>query len=169
MVDILLLQTVSIAIASAGVFAAAIYYIIQIRHQTKVRETDLAIRMNPWMNVSGSELTDAIAKLWSIEFKNYDDFVERYGPMPSEKPEHKALTLVLNYFEGIGMLLKRNLMDTDFAWDLFGSSYFLAWEKVKPWVEGARKQWNVSDTYTFFEYLANEMKKYEQKLQQSKA
>jgi len=29
------IQTVSIAIASAGVFAAAIYYIWQIRHQSK--------------------------------------------------------------------------------------------------------------------------------------
>jgi hypothetical protein len=165
MVDI---QTVSIAIASAGVFAAAVYYIIQIRHQTKVRETDLAIRMNPWMNVSGSELTDAIAKVWSLEYKDYDDFVERYGQFPSERPEQKALQMIMNYFEGIGMLLKRNLMDADFAWDLFGSGYFLAWEKVKPWVEGLRKQWNTPDSYSFFEYLYKEMKKREQKLQQSK-
>ena len=34
MIDI---QTISIAIASAGVFVAAIYYILQIRHQSKVR------------------------------------------------------------------------------------------------------------------------------------
>jgi hypothetical protein len=162
-------QTVSIAIASAGVFAAAVYYIIQIRHQTKVRQTDLAIRMNPWMNVSGSELTDAIAKVWSLEYKDYDDFVGRYGQFPSERPEQKALQMIMNYFEGIGMLLKRNLMDPDFAWDLFGSGYFLAWEKVKPWVEGLRKQWNMPDSYSFFEYLYNEMKKREQKLQQSKA
>jgi hypothetical protein len=44
-VDILLLQTVSIAIASAGVFVAAVYYILQIRHQTKIRQTDLVIRL----------------------------------------------------------------------------------------------------------------------------
>ena len=60
------------------------------------------------------------------------------------------------------MLLKRNLMSKDFAWDLFGSSYFLAWEKVKPFVEGARKQFGVPDAYSFFEYLYNEMKKREQ-------
>ena len=76
---------------------------------------------------------------------------------------------MMNYFEGIGLLLKRNLMDTSFAWDLFGSSYFLAWEKVKPLVEGVRKQWGTPDVYSFFEYLYNEMKKREQKLEQSKA
>ena len=42
MVDI---QTISIAIASAGVFLAAIYYTIQIRHQTKMRHTDLVVRL----------------------------------------------------------------------------------------------------------------------------
>jgi hypothetical protein len=42
MVDV---QTISIAIASAGVFAAAIYYIFQIRHQDKMRHLDLFMRL----------------------------------------------------------------------------------------------------------------------------
>jgi len=42
MVDV---QTVSIAVASAGVFAAAIYYILQLKHQSKVRQTDLLVRL----------------------------------------------------------------------------------------------------------------------------
>ena len=42
MVDI---STVSIVVASAGVFAAAIYYILQIRHQTKLRQTEMVMRL----------------------------------------------------------------------------------------------------------------------------
>jgi hypothetical protein len=42
MVDI---QTISVAIASADVLVAAIYYILQIRHQTTIRKTDLLIRL----------------------------------------------------------------------------------------------------------------------------
>jgi hypothetical protein len=34
------IQTVSIAVASASVTVAAIYYVWQIRHQTKIRKTD---------------------------------------------------------------------------------------------------------------------------------
>ena len=124
--------------------------------------------MNPWLNVCGTELTDAMYKVWSLEYRDYDDFVKKYGPILSDKPEQKALHKVLNYFEGIGMLLKRNLMDTDFAWDLFGSSCFIVWEKVKPIVEGVRKQFGTPDAWSFFEYLYNEMKKLEQKTQQSK-
>jgi hypothetical protein len=40
------IQTVSIAIASAGVFAAAVYYIFQIRHQKKMRQSDLVLRLD---------------------------------------------------------------------------------------------------------------------------
>jgi hypothetical protein len=40
MVDV---QTLSIAIASVGVFIATIYYILQIRHETKLRQMDLFI------------------------------------------------------------------------------------------------------------------------------
>jgi hypothetical protein len=40
MVGILLLQIAFIAIASAGVFIAAVYYILQLRHQSKMRQTE---------------------------------------------------------------------------------------------------------------------------------
>jgi hypothetical protein len=42
MVDI---QTVSIAIASASVVAGIVYYAFQVRHQTKIRRTDLLTRL----------------------------------------------------------------------------------------------------------------------------
>jgi hypothetical protein len=164
------IPSISAMVAAAGVLVGVALTVLQLRAFVKDRHIDLAFRMNPWMNISGSELTEAIAKVWSLEYKDYDDFVERYGfPVPSERPEQKALHMIMNYFEGIGLLLKRNLMDVDFAWDLFGSSYFVAWEKVKPLVEGLRKQYDTPDAWSYFEYLYNEMKKREQKLQQSKA
>jgi hypothetical protein len=82
MVDI---QTVSIAIASASVVAGVIYYTLQIRHQNrqmeqqnKIRQADLAIRINPWLNMSGVEFQQ-ILKLGALEYKDYDDFVKKYG------------------------------------------------------------------------------------------
>ena len=159
MVDI---TEISAVVAAAGVFVGVIYYILEIRHQTEIRETDLAIRMNPWMNVSGSELTNAIATAWSLEYKDYNDFVKRYGPYNLVNPEHRALHMIMNYFEGVGLLLKRNLMDVNFAWDLYGSTCFMAWEKVKPLAEGLRKQYGTPDVWSNFEYLYNELKKREQ-------
>ncbi len=78
MVDI---QTISIVIASASVVAGVIYYSLVIRnqslqteHQSKIRETELLIRTNPWLGVSGSELQDALRRTLNLEFADAEDF-----------------------------------------------------------------------------------------------
>ena len=157
MVDILLLQTVSIAIASAGVFAAAIYYIIQIRHQTKVRQTDLVVRL---YSIYGSkEFQEAWATVRDFEFKDYDDFMKKYG-------WSAAMSEVGLFFEGVGVLLHKKLVDISMVDDLFTGPIKMTWEKMKPIIEGHRRRKEYPQFYEWLEYLYNEMKKREQKLQQ---
>jgi hypothetical protein len=55
------IQTISIAIASGGVFVAAIYYIFQIRHQTRLRQTDLVMRL--YGTFTSNEYQDAWTKV----------------------------------------------------------------------------------------------------------
>jgi len=160
MVDI---QTISIVIASASVVAGVIYYAIEIKHQTKIRQTDLAIRLNPALNMNGFEFQQLALKLSTLEYKDYDDFVKKYGPLTSEKPESMAIHAVSNFFEGIGLLLKRNLVGIDMVGDYYGESAVFAWEKVKPLIEGFRKQYNMPRLWEPFEYLYDELKKREQR------
>jgi hypothetical protein len=44
MVDI---AAVSIVIASAGVLAGVIYYVLEIRHQSRLRQTESVIKLSP--------------------------------------------------------------------------------------------------------------------------
>jgi hypothetical protein len=81
MVDI---QTVSIAIASAGVFVAVIYYMLQLRHQSKVRQTDLILRL--YSTFGDDDHQRAGKKVLWIDYKDYDDFVKKYGAPNSEQP-----------------------------------------------------------------------------------
>ena len=69
MVDI---QTVSIAVASASVVAAATYYIFQIQHQYKLRQTDLVIRL--YSTYGNPEFQEAETKTGLMEFTDYDDY-----------------------------------------------------------------------------------------------
>jgi hypothetical protein len=163
MVDI---QTVSIAIASAGVFAAAIYYILQIRHQSKVRQTDLLLRI--YSTFGTEEFQKALTKTFNMEFKDYNDFVKKYSSPTGflEKPESIGMGTVNILFEEIGVLLSRKLIDLGLVDDLFGYVAIVVWEKIKPAVEGWRKQFQIPRSLQQFEYLYNELKKREQKLQQ---
>ena len=157
MVDI---QTISIAIASAGVFIAAIYYILQIRHQSRMRQTDLVIRLADGMRSAG--VVAAFADMHGAEFKDYDDFVKKYGMPFSKSQVPMSLVMIGNYFEELGVLFSNKLIDAHLVSQLFPIS--AAWEKMEPFVKGLRKEYQSQTYYEWFEYLYNEMKKRERKL-----
>ncbi|PIU59263.1 hypothetical protein COS86_05205 [Candidatus Bathyarchaeota archaeon CG07_land_8_20_14_0_80_47_9] len=151
MIDISTLQTISIAIASAGVFAAAIYYIIQIKHQTKLRQTDLIIRLYSF--TGSKDFLEALDKVKDREIGSVDDYKERYGSLVE-------INQLLQVFAELGMLLKRKLIDIDLIDDLIGQRTVLAaYEKLDPLNEAYRKEQGIeSDS---FDYLYNEMKRYQ--------
>jgi hypothetical protein len=66
------------------------------------------------------------------------------------------------FFEGIGILTKRKLVNKELVFELFAVD--LLWGKVKPIVEGLRKAINNPHVYEWFEYVYNEYKKYYQEL-----
>ena len=157
------IQTVSIAIASAGVLVAAAYYVLQIRHQTKLRQTDLIMRLHSYS--CSKEGMEAYQRMMSIEFDDYDDFVKKYGSRTAVGPEQTPVLMIGQFMEGIGVLLHKRLIDVETIRELF--PVLAAWRKLQPLVIGIRKQEGYS-AYEWFEYAYNEVKKREQKLQQSK-
>jgi len=160
MVDI---QTVSIAIASVGVVAGIIYYAFQVRHQAKLRQTDLIMRLHS--QTCTREFVDAYQKVLSLKFKEYNDFVEKYGPLNAEGSEQTAILMCANFMEGIGVLLHRKLVDIEPLRELFPIES--GWRKLEPILIGSRKRTGNPETWRWFEYLYNEAKKREQKLQAS--
>jgi len=149
MVDI---PTISIAIASAGVFLAAIYYIFQIRHQTRIRQTDLIMRL--YSTYGSMEFQEARENVMIRDFKDLDDYQKKYG--------FREIGAVGVFFEGIGVLLKRKLVDISLVDDLFSSGIKNTWEKMKPFMEAWRKRFNQPQIAEWFEYLYSEIKKREQ-------
>jgi hypothetical protein len=110
------------------------------------------------------EFSEATLKVWNLEFKDYDDFVKKCGPWYSETEVYVAIRMVGNFFMVLGTLLYNKLVDIDMVTKTFGFPIKTTWEKIKPLVEGGRKTCGpaLSDA---FEYLYNEMKKREQKLE----
>jgi hypothetical protein len=157
MVDI---QTISITIASISVVAGIVYYAFQVRHQSKLRETDLIMRV--YSALSTKELEEAWYKVLNLKCKDYTEFVTKYGDIMSETPENVAFSIMANFFEGIGVLFHKKLVNIDWIEDLMSESIIFTWEKMKPIVEGYRKQYGFKKDLQWFENLYNEMKKREQ-------
>jgi hypothetical protein len=147
MVDV---STISIGVASAGVFVASLYYIQQLRHQTRTRETDLLIRL--FIAASNKEFVESEKKVMSPELKTYEDYLTH---CPNEAYQ------VVRFYEGIGVLLHRRLIDIDLIVDLFTADD--VWEKMQPAIEELRRWRNDPKLSEWFEYLYNEMKKRQQR------
>jgi len=162
MVDV---TEISAVLAAVGVFIGVIYYILDIRNQNRVRQTDLVMHL--YTTFSSDEFQDAWIKMEKATVSDIENFesifeLEKGGLL-------KGGNKICLFFEGIGILLQRGLLDNRMVEDLFGGSVTRAWEKSKIVVTKARQQLNDPTIYYYFEYLYNEMKKKEQKLRKSKA
>ena len=155
MVDV---QTVSIGIASASVVVGVVYYAFQLRNQARTRQTDLVMRL--YATFSSNDFQDAWVKVRerASDFESIDDIYDF-----DKKVGLREVNQVCLFFEGIGILLQRKLVDTKMIEDLFGGAIARAWEKMKTGVTKARRQLNDPTIYYYFEYLYNEMKKREQR------
>ncbi len=149
MVDI---TEISAMVAAAGVLVGVAYYILDIRQQTKIRQTDLVMRL--YSTFGSKEFQSSWKRIESSEFKSYDEYVKKYGT------EDYVLCAV--FYEGIGVLLQKRLIDINLVDALFSAPLKFMYERMKPLIEDNRKQFRDPRVFEYFEYLYNEMKKREQ-------
>ena len=81
-------------------------------------------------------------------------------------PEDAMLKILGNYFEGIGILVYKKLVKADIVYDFWGDIIQSSWEKIEPLIVEMRKDSGDVNTFAFWEYLYNEMKKRTQRSQQ---
>ena len=149
------IPSISGIIAVVGVMVGVAFTVLELRNLVKQRQTDLVWRL--YSDANSKQHHDAWIKIMNSKFENYDDLVEKHGQLFSGKPIPDAFLIVANFYEGVGVLLHRKLVDIDMIVDLLPTE--MTWEKVKPAVEGMRKQFNEPKFYEWFEYLYNEVKK----------
>jgi hypothetical protein len=146
MVDI---TEISAMVAAAGVLVGVVYYILDMRHQSKVRQTDLVMRL--YSTFGSKEFQNAWTRIESTEFKNYDEYVKKYGS--------GDYVQCATFFEGIGVLLQKKLIDIKLVDALFVVPLKYMYERMKPIIDGNREQFHNQRVFEYFEYLYNEMKK----------
>ena len=151
-------QTVSIAIASAGVLVAAVYYILQIRNQSRMRQMDMLMRI--YLTWGSEDMKKSFRNVLALEFKDYDDFLKKYGPTSQAWLDIDKIGWFLN---GLGFLVHEKFASIKLVKGLLHArGVMVLWEKMKPVIEGVRKAFDMPESNSWFEYLYNEMKKREQ-------
>jgi hypothetical protein len=155
------IPSISAIVAAVGVLVGVAIAVVELRNLVKQRQTDLVTRLSRDIAVDRQSL-DAFVDVMEAEFEDYDDFVRKYGKFISKNPVPMSFMMIGNSFEQIGVLHRNKLIDASLVDQLFPIS--IMWEKMKPLVEGMRREYHDPAFFEWFEYLYNEMKKREQKL-----
>ena len=156
MLDISTISAISAVIAAVGVIVGVIFTVLELRNLVKTRQTDLVMRL--YSTFGSQEFNEARWKIMAREYKDFNDYEKKHGL--------SEIVQVGSFFEGIGVLLHRKLVDISLVDDLLSSAIKLSWDKMKPMYGEWRKRSNRPQLAEWFEYLYNEMQKREQRLQQ---
>ena len=145
------IPSISAIIAAAGVLVGVVLTVLELRHLVKQRQTDLIMKL--YSDFDNIEFQKAWREVLNREAKDSLDYEKKYG--------WAEFTAVGMFFEGVGILLKRKLIEIELVDDMFTTPIKWTWEKMKDIVLEARKVRDQPEILEWFEYLYNEMKKRE--------
>ena len=173
MVDQTTLQTIGILLTGLSVSIAAIYYTLTLRYTRRNQELSLKAQeqaletrqsqlyMNIYARFTDKEFLDMVNEIRQFDYIDFDDFEKKYGQYDRNK-----IYAVAAVFEGIGVLVKRGLIDIRLVNDLMPLTIMSVWEKLEPiLVEARSSDWGSRYAYKGFQYLNNAVvDTYEQQL-----
>jgi len=156
------IQTVYYMVTATGVLAAAIYYVITLRAERNNMKTTLETRqaqlfMGIYQTYVTKEIHRDIEIVLNAQFTDFEDWLAKYGP--KSNPEvHAKFDSVLSYMEGLGSLVKRDLIDPSYVVELLGLEVLYTHQKYRPIISGMRKA--NPTLYTDFDILYETVKKF---------
>jgi hypothetical protein len=159
------IPSISAIIAAAGVLIGVVLTVLEVRNLVKQRQSDLVLRL--YTTFGSDEFQKRWTRFLKGDYRDYEDFTKAYNLLSGSSPELAVLfeELPTFLFESLGVLLKNGLIEMRLVDDLFTGPSKWFWEKLKPIAEDVRTKLNYPQYAEHVEYLYNEVKKREQKLQ----
>jgi hypothetical protein len=171
-------QTVGVLVTAASVTVAAIYYVLNLRisqrnQELSLKTQELALKSQQQnLETRQAQLFTSIYQNWSNpEFQNawydiiftwkcsdYDDFMEKYGPYKNLGAWTRRAAIG-THLEGVGVLVKKGLVDVHMVDDLMSGYIIGYWEKFGSVTNEMRRVLNSPTFSENVEYLYNEVKR----------
>lgn len=149
----------SVVLPMLGVAVPLSYYVIYLRSVKQTRQAQLFMQIHSqWTD---KEIVNKFMELLNIwNWNDSNDFWNKYGQI--ENPSaFNSLTVVLWYFEGVGVLLDKGLIEVDVVDAMYSDRYVQFWEKFEPILQEIRSSFETPKYYRYSEYLYNRLKKYQ--------
>jgi len=124
MVDAGTIQIISQIMATAGVLFAAIYYTMTLRKQQETRNAQFFLQI--YQNAQDQGFAQTISEtLWLQNTEDFDEWWEKYGPENNMEFFKRWFSMQV-FFEGVGILVSRKLVDPTFVDDMMSGPILMA-------------------------------------------
>jgi len=151
------IEVIALILTGLGLIVTILYYTVVLRNATKTRQTQLL--MDLYQTYRSPEfIQDWDQVIWRLEFENWEDAMIKLHPLNNPE-ERRAWFSVGMFFNGVGVLVKRNLIDISLVDDLLGGMIILTWEKMGPIETESRVRLSNPRAFEDFEYLYNKIVK----------
>ncbi len=160
---------------TVGLLVGIFYYLIIMRNSQRTRELTLQSQelarkaqeqagdtrqaqlfMQVISQWSQPNMVESMTYWGQLEITSAEEFAELWVD-PETK---KIMTVWALYLEGIGVLVRENLLDIKFIAQLFGGGVKSDWEKVAPYINEFREKYKAPRSMTEVEYLYDELMNY---------
>jgi hypothetical protein len=179
MVDLAEIQAAYYMVAATGVLVAAAYYVYNMNatrktqeHAQKTQELMLKSQeqtletrqtqlfMQIYMRYLESDLFGGnyfivMHRQWS----DSSDYSAKYG----DNQDGGNLTVLMTFFEGIAVLIKRGVIDIDLVYELMPTNVTALWHKYEPLIASWRKSIGAPNLYYLVGYLSDTIGEYAKK------
>jgi hypothetical protein len=152
MVDI---QIISSVLASFSVIFGVIAWLYQMRENRKINQASLFMQI--FDRQFSKENRENLYYIDSMEYRDFDDAVDKYG-IENNPDGYFRFSSMMTYYEGIGVLVKRNLVDPTMVDDLMSGPIIRHWEKVRDYVEENRRRTGYYEAGEHAEHLYHVIK-----------
>jgi len=159
------IESISIVFTGLSVSLAAFYYISSLRNAQRTQEHALETRqaqlyMQLYSFYDNKEFLKDYGNIGEVyQCKGIEDWQKRLSAS-ADIDAYSSWLRVGRFLDGVGILLKRNLIDSDLIFELLGDVIRGSWDAMAVWLKEAREYWDRPQLWRNFEYLYNEYMSY---------
>ncbi|MFX1332776.1 MAG: hypothetical protein ACFE9W_14560 [Promethearchaeota archaeon] len=148
----------SIVVACISVVVASVLAVLQLRHQSQTRQAQLFMNIydeyyNPEWHRRWLELVYTVKDEELIDSDGIPTFLK------GDIEKYVGATALTSFFEGIGLLVYKGLIDINLVAELMSTPLIFVWQRVEELVMRVREITGRPQVYEWFEYLYNEIQK----------
>jgi len=153
------LEVVAILLSGISISASLLYYANVLQNANKTRQAQL------FMNLYGTYHSPEFRKKWhDLTQRKWTDIEDWRRKYTQSSEDLAAYTSMLSFFNGIGVLLHRKLIDIDMVDDLLSVNIRGFWSQYQSTVYHTREVIGEPKLYYYTEYLYEEIMKKHNKL-----